>query len=91
MQKTRAQGRDARSYRIGEGREEAQQEFRCDVENMGDSGGKGKKCREERVGSVAADPDIIENINEAGRQAQRTQSLSVNCRSRKSVPISSRL
>ena len=77
----------------GSGRAEKRpnKRFRCDVENMGDSGGKGKKCRQERVGSVAADPDNIENINEAGRQAQRTQSLSVNCRSRKSVPISSRL
>ena len=73
MQKTRAQGRDTRSYRIGEGGGEAKKRkkphktFRGDVENMGGSGGKGKKYRQERVGSVAADPDNIENIKEAGR------------------------
>ena len=73
MQKTRAQGRDARSYRIEEGGGEAKKRkkphkrFRRDVENMGGSRGKGNKCRQERVGSVAADPDNIENIKEAGR------------------------
>ena len=34
--------------------------------NGGDTGGKRKKCRKERVGSVAANPDNLESGNEAG-------------------------
>ena len=73
MQKTRSQGRDTRSYRIGEGEGEAKsrkkphKRLRRDVENMRGSGGKGEKYSQERVGSVAADADNIENIKEAGR------------------------
>ena len=45
-----------------------------------------KKRRQESVGSVAADPDNIENCT---REARGTQGLSKNCTSRESVsPLS---
>ena len=34
------------------------------MENGGDLGGKRKKCRKERVGSVAANPDNLESNKE---------------------------
>ena len=34
--------------------------------NGGDLGGKRKKCRKERVGPVAANPDDLESDKEAG-------------------------
>ena len=41
--------------------------------NGGDTGGKRKTCRKERVGSVAANPDTLERNKEAGGGAQGTQ------------------
>ena len=43
---------------------------RRDVGNGEDLGAKREKHRQESVGSVAADPDSLENIKEAGREAQ---------------------
>ena len=42
------------------------------VRNGGDLGGKRKKCRKERVGPVAANPDNLENNKEAGGGEQGT-------------------
>ena len=53
--------------------------------NGGDTGGKRKKCRKDRVGSVAANPDNLESKKEAGGVAQGTQGSSKNCTSRESV------
>ena len=50
-----------------------------------------KKRRQERFGSVAANPDKLENSKEAGREAQGTQGLSKNCTNRESVSPLSRL
>ena len=58
--------------RIGEGGREAknhkkpQNSCRRLAGNGGDTGGKRKKCRKERVGSVAVDPDNLESNKEAG-------------------------
>ena len=49
-----------------------------------------KKHRQERVGSVAADPDNLEKSKEAVG-AQGTQGLRKNCASRESVSPLSRL
>ena len=54
-------------------------------------GGKGKKCRKERVGSVVADPDNLGSNKEAGGGAQSAQSSSKICTSRESVSPLSRL
>ena len=83
--------------RIGEGGREAkkrkkpQSSCRRRAGNGGDTGGKRKKCRKERVGSVAANPDNLESNKEAGGEAQGTQGSSKNCTSRKSVSPLSRL
>ena len=83
--------------RIGEGRREAkkrnkpQKKYRRHVGNGGDLGGKREKCRNERVGPVAANPDNLESNKEAGGGAQGTQGSSKNCTSRKSVSPLSRL
>ena len=81
---------------IGEGGREAkkhkklQHSCRRHVENGADLGGKREKCRKERVGSVAANPNNPESNKEAGGGAQGTQGLSKNCTSRESVsPLSS--
>ena len=50
---------------------------RRDVGTGGDFGGKKKKCRQERIHSVAADPDSIDNSKEAEREAQGTHGLIV--------------
>ena len=57
----------------------------------GDLGIKRKILRQERIGSVAADPDNLENSKEAGREAQGTGGLSRECTSRESVSPLSRL
>ena len=63
--------------RIGEGRREAkkrkkpQNSCRRHVENGGDLGGKRKKCRKERVGPVAANPNNLESNKEAGGRGTR--------------------
>ena len=54
-------------------------------------GGKRKKCRKERVDSVAANPDNLESSKEAGGGAQGTQGSSKNCTSREGVSPLSRL
>ena len=83
--------------RIGEGGREAnkrkkpQNSCRRRAENGGDTGKKRKKCRKERVGSVAANPDNLESNKEAGGGVLSAQSLSKNCTSRESVPPLSRL
>ena len=77
--------------RIGEGGREAkkrkkpQNSCRHRAGNGGDSRGKRKKCRKERVCSVAADPDNLESNKDAGGGAQGTQGSSKNCTSRESV------
>ena len=79
--------------RIGEsGREVKKQKkphksCRRHVGNGGDLGGKRKKRRNERVGSVAASPDNLENNKEAEGGAQGTQGLSKNCTRRESVSL----
>ena len=83
--------------RIGEGGREAkkrkkpQNSCRCRAGNGVDTGGKRKKCRKERAGSVAANPDNLESNKEAGGGAQGTQGSSRNCTSRESVSPLSRL
>ena len=59
--------------------------------NGGDTGGKKKKCRKERVDSVAANPDNLESNKEAGGGAQGAQGSRKNCNSRESVSPPSRL
>ena len=54
-------------------------------------GGKRKKCRKERVGSVAANPDNLESNKEAGGGAQGAQGSSKICTSRECVSPLSRL
>ena len=79
--------------RIGEGGREAkkrkkpQNSCRRRAGNGGDTGGKRKKCRKDRVGSVAANPDNLET--EGGSTG--TQGSSKNCTSRESVSPLSRL
>ena len=83
--------------RIGEGGREAkkrkkpQNSCRRQVGNGGDLGGKRGKCRKERVGPVAANPDNLESNKEAEGGAQGTQGSSKNCASRESVSPLSRL
>ena len=54
-------------------------------------GGKQKKCRKERVRSVAANPDNLESNKEAGGGAQGAQGSSKICTSRESASPLSRL
>ena len=82
---------------IGEGRGEAkkrkkpQNSCRRRAGNVGDTGGKRKKCRKGRVGSVAANPEKLKSNKEAEGGAQGTQDSSNNCINRKSVSPRSRL
>ena len=72
---------DGNEDRIGEGGREAkkrkklQNSCRRRAGNGGDTGGKRNKCRKERVGSVAANPDNLESNQEAGggHKVLRTQ------------------
>ena len=57
----------------------------------GDMGGKRKKCRKERVGSVAANSDNLGSNKEAGGGPQGAQGSSKICTSRESVSPLSRL
>ena len=90
-------GDNGNEDRIGEGgieakkRKKPQNSYIRRAENGGDTGGKGKKCRKERVGSVAANPDNLESNKEAGGAAQGTQGSSTICTSRESVSPLSRL
>ena len=72
-------------------RKKPQNSCRRYVGNGGDWGGKRKKCRKERVGPVAANPDNLESNKEAGGGAQGTQGSSKNFISRESVSPLSRL
>ena len=79
---------------IGEGGREAKKRKKPQsscrhVGNGGELGGKREKCRKERVGPVAANPDNLESNKEAGGGAQGTQDSSKNFTSRESVsPLS---
>ena len=77
----------------GEGKKRKKPHNNCrrDMRNGGDLGVKRKKRRQERVGSVAADPDNLESSKKAGREAQGTQGLSKTCTSRGSVSPLSRM
>ena len=84
--------------RIGESgreakkRKKAHNSCRRRAGNGGDTTSrKRKKCRKERLGSVAANPDNLESNKEAGGGAQGTQGSSENCTSRESVSPLSRL
>ena len=57
----------------------------------GRHGWKAKKCRKERVGSVAANSDNLGSNKEAGGGAQGAQGSSKICTSRESVSPLSRL
>ena len=74
--------------RIGEGGKEAKKRkkpknsCRRRAGNGGDTGGKRKTCRKERVGLVAANPDNLESNKEVGGGAQGTQGSSKDWTSR---------
>ena len=70
---------------------EPQNSYRRRTVNGGHTGGKKKKCRKERVGSVAANPDNLESNKEAGGGAQGAQGSRKNCTRRKIVSPLSRL
>ena len=61
------------------------------MRNEEDLSGNSKQCRQDSVGSVAGDPDILENSNGAEREAQGTQGFRRHCTSRESVSPLSRL
>ena len=88
---------NANEDRISEGGREAKKRkkpqisCRRHVGNGVNLGGKRKKCRKERVGPVAANPDILESTKEAGGREQGTQGSSENCTDRESVSPLSRL
>ena len=67
--------------------------FRRRAGNRLDTGGMRKKCRKERVGSVAANPDnlLIGSNKEAEGGPQGTRGSSNNCTSRESASPLSRL
>ena len=73
-------------------RKKPQNSCRRRAGNGGDTDGKRKKCRKERVGSVPVNPDNLESNKEAGGGAKGTQGSSKNCTSRESVsPLSRRI
>ena len=72
-------------------RKKPQNSCRRRAGNGGDMGGKRKKCRKERVGSVAANSDNLGSNKEAGGGAQGAQGSSKICTSRESVSPLSRL
>ena len=90
-------GDNGNENRIGEGGSEAkkrkkpQNSCRRRAGNGGDMGGKRNKCRKERVGSVAANPDNLGSNKETGGGAEGTQGSSKICTSRESVSPLSRL
>ena len=67
--------------RIGEGgrqakkRKKTQNSGKRRAGNGGDTGANRKKCRKERVGSVAANPDNRESTKEAGGGGTRCSGL----------------
>ena len=72
-------------------RKKPQNSCRRRAGNGGDMGGKRKKCRKERAGSVAANSDNLGSYKEAGGGAQGAQGSSKICTSRESVSPLSRL
>ena len=74
----------------GEEAQETTQDKSCrrHMGNGGDMGGKRKKRRQQRAGSVAANPDNLENNKETGGETQGTHGLSKNCTSRHVSPLS---
>ena len=90
-------GDNGNENRIGEGgretkkRKKAQNSCGRRAGNGGDMGGKRKKCRKERVGSVAANSDHLGSNKEAGGGAQGGQGSSKICISRECVSPLSRL
>ena len=78
---TETTNRNGNENRIGEGGSEAkkrkkpQSSCRRRAGNGGDTGGKRKQCRKERVGSVAANPDNPESNKEAGGESTRCSGL----------------
>ena len=81
--------------RIGESgrevkkRKKPQNSCRHRAGNGRNTSGKRKKCRNERIGSVAANPDNLESNKEAGGGAQGTQGSSRSWTSRESMsPLS---
>ena len=72
-------------------RKKPQKSCRRRARNGGDTGGKRNKCRKERVGSVAANPDNLESNKEAGGGAQGSPGPSKICTSREGVSPLSRL
>ena len=88
---------DGNENRIWEGgreakkRKKAQNSCRRRAGNGGDMGGKRKKCRKERVSSLAANPDNLGSNKEAGGGGQGAQGSSNICTSRESVFPLSRL
>ena len=92
-----ADGDNGNENRIGDGGREAkkrkkpQNSCRRRAGNGGDMGGERKKCRKERVGSVAANPDNLGSNKEAGGGVQGAQGSSKICTSRESVSPLSRL
>ena len=71
-------------------RRKPQNSCRRRAQNEGDTGEKRNKCRKERVGSVAANPDNLESNREVGGGAQGAQGSNKICASRESVsPLSS--
>ena len=83
--------------KIGDGGREAKKRKKPQIScrrragNGGDTGGQRKKCKKERIGSAAADPDNLKSDKEAGGEAQGTQGSSRSCTSRESVSPLSRL
>ena len=83
--------------RIGEGggevskRQKPQNSCRRRAGTGRDMGGKRKKCRRERVGSIAANPDNLGSNKEAGGGAQGAQGSSKICTNRESISPLSRL
>ena len=78
--------------RIGSGREEERGKSARNrkivvdaVRETGETRMEREKCRKERIGSVAANPDNLESNEEAGGGTQGTQGSSKNCTSRESV------
>ena len=61
------------------------------VRETGETWVESEKCRKERVGSVAANPDNLGSNKEVGGGAQGAQGSSKICTSRESVSTLSRL
>ena len=79
------------SGREAKKRKKPQNSCRRRAGNGGDMGGKRKKCRKVRVGSVAANPDNLGSNKEVGGGAQGAQDSSKICTSQESVSPLSRL